>query len=104
METLLRRLVHQRCSNVTFVTGTVIGLKAAVEKSSLIAARVLAVENGDSRECEMPLAFFADCTGPTCGAVKWLPRANAAWGPIIKESYDPKGIFILHIHYRMCEG
>jgi hypothetical protein len=42
-------------------------------------------------EIELPLALFMDCSGPNCGAVKWLARANSAWADIPRDSYEPKG-------------
>jgi hypothetical protein len=85
----VRRLVHKHCTNIRFVRGTVTGLVASTDGSQLIGAHVRTEEKTD--EYMIELAFFVDCTGPACGAVKWLPRANPTWSPSTADHYDPAG-------------
>jgi hypothetical protein len=87
----VRRLVLKYCTNIHFVRGTVTGLVASADGSRLIGAHVRAEQGAKTDESMHKLVFFVDCTGPACGAVKWLPRANPAWSPGTSDQYDPAG-------------
>jgi hypothetical protein len=91
LETLIRALVRT-VPNVHHVRGTVTGLVANEDGTRIQAAHVqLADAHGAAHE--IPVAFFADCTGPACGGRKWLARAHPAWalGDGARDAYDPLG-------------
>jgi hypothetical protein len=90
-EKLLRRLVRDRCKNVTVIQGSVTGLTASADGSFLTSTTVR--KANASEETSIKLSFFVDCTGPASAGCKWLARIRPEWRNIPKDSYAP------HISY-----
>jgi hypothetical protein len=86
-ERLIRSLVFSRCSNVNITTGTVTGVHAVSDHSRI--GSVQFTQSGDDQHHSVETAFFVDCSGPACGAIQWLSRANPEW-TARKETYDPR--------------
>ncbi|KAG8891881.1 hypothetical protein FRC00_012966, partial [Tulasnella sp. 408] len=111
-ETVLRKLTKQACSNIKFLNGMVLGVKASAYDPSKIGSvqvRLNGSENA-SQTINVPAALLVDCTGHTLSAgPKWLERAGFGvpldgeqLGPDqlhirdIRQSYDPKMQYTSH--------
>jgi hypothetical protein len=82
METVLRKLVTERCQNVEIIyKASVTGVELTGNRISHAVVRQ--GENTKKIECEL----FLDCTGPALGSVKWLPKVGYTTPK--KITYDP---------------
>jgi hypothetical protein len=83
----VRRLVFKTCTNVKLIRGSVQSLTASSDSRRIASAQI---KTSDGAGQDLPISFLVDCTGPACGAAKWIPRASSMWITPEKDVYDPK--------------
>jgi hypothetical protein len=87
VEAVVRRLVFKTCPNVKLIRGSVQSLTASSDSRRITSAQI---KTSDGAGQDLSISFLVDCTGPACGAAKWIPRASSMWITPEKDAYDPK--------------
>ena len=106
-ETIIRKLTVQSCTNLKFLLGTVVGVRASAYDSTKIGS-VSVRMHGMGNLHVVPAALVVDCTGLTAGP-RWLERAGFGGPSVgreisnnhlhirnIRESFDPKMRYVSH--------
>ena len=94
VEEILRKQVL-RIPNLTVVCGIVEGLIPSADRKRIDAVNVRLAEATELSR--IPCDLFLDCSGPACGAVKWLERAG--WSKVNRIAYGQIHSLVISLQF-----